>query len=264
MILIDTPLWPAHGTVFAHLVSDTAYEELHAFASVAGVSPRAWDGDHYDVAREQYAAVLAAGALTVSRSELVRRLNASGLRLRKHKGEKGLARHLRVPIGEGVMADIDLVGSDRPCPDRATSAAATIVEDAGGDVLVVRSVRRATWDCPGGRREGTESVVDCARRELTEESGLVVDPATLHRCGYERIEVSEPGHWAYRRPYVQVFSARVAQRRPELTVGADDVDGAQWVDRRRFRELCEPLFWWPLAAHLIGARVPGEPVPDRG
>ncbi|MGO2004190.1 DUF4031 domain-containing protein, partial [Arthrobacter rhombi] len=31
-ILIDPPLWPAHGTVFSHLVSDVSVEELHAFA----------------------------------------------------------------------------------------------------------------------------------------------------------------------------------------------------------------------------------------
>lgn len=251
MILIDSPLWPARGTVFAHLVSDTAYAELHEFARVSGVSARSWDGDHYDVSREEYAAVLAAGAVPVTRAELVRRLNASGLRLRKHRGETGLARRRGVSIGEGVLADIDLVASGRPCPDRATSAAATIVRDCAGDVLVVRSVRRATWDCPGGRREGTETVLECARRELVEESGLQLPAADLARCGYERIVVTEPRHWAHRRPYVQVFAARVPDRRPELTVGADDVDGAQWVDRRRFRQLCEHLFWWPLAAHLM-------------
>jgi len=28
MILVDRPRWPAHGTRFAHLVSDTSFEEL--------------------------------------------------------------------------------------------------------------------------------------------------------------------------------------------------------------------------------------------
>ncbi|WP_415857041.1 DUF4031 domain-containing protein, partial [Sinomonas sp. G460-2] len=48
-ILIDTPMWPAHGTVFAHLVSDTSLAELHAFAAAADVPERAFDEDHYDV-----------------------------------------------------------------------------------------------------------------------------------------------------------------------------------------------------------------------
>lgn len=37
MILIDIPIWAAHGTVFAHLVSDTSFEELHEFAARVGM-----------------------------------------------------------------------------------------------------------------------------------------------------------------------------------------------------------------------------------
>ena len=33
MILVDKPLWPAHGRHFAHLVSDTSHQELHDFAA---------------------------------------------------------------------------------------------------------------------------------------------------------------------------------------------------------------------------------------
>ena len=28
-VLIDTPLWPKHGTVWSHLVSDSSIDELH-------------------------------------------------------------------------------------------------------------------------------------------------------------------------------------------------------------------------------------------
>ena len=41
MILIDAPIWQAHGTVFAHLVSDTSYAELHDFAARVGLPARA-------------------------------------------------------------------------------------------------------------------------------------------------------------------------------------------------------------------------------
>ncbi len=82
MILVDPPRWPAHGTLFSHLVSDTSLEELHAFADAAGLDSRAFDHDHYDVPQRLYAAVVAAGASEVSGAELVRRLVASGLRVR--------------------------------------------------------------------------------------------------------------------------------------------------------------------------------------
>jgi hypothetical protein len=81
-ILIDDPLWPAHGRLWAHLVTDTDLEELHAFAAANGIPARGFDLDHYDVPEEAHARLVAAGALHVSGHELVRRLIASGLRVR--------------------------------------------------------------------------------------------------------------------------------------------------------------------------------------
>lgn len=80
-VLIDPPLWPAHGTVFSHLVSDTALAELHAFAATAGISRRAFDEDHYDVPAHRYQGLVAQGAQEVDAGTLVRSLIASGLRV---------------------------------------------------------------------------------------------------------------------------------------------------------------------------------------
>lgn len=80
-VLIDPPLWPAHGTTFSHLVSDSSIEELHAFAAALGVSPRAFDRDHYDVPAHRHAEAVARGAEAVPAGELTRRLRASGLRV---------------------------------------------------------------------------------------------------------------------------------------------------------------------------------------
>ncbi|MBD7956531.1 DUF4031 domain-containing protein [Microbacterium sp. Sa4CUA7] len=81
-ILIDDPRWPAHGTLWAHLVSDTALEELHAFAAANGIPRRGFDLDHYDVPEAVHTRLVAAGAVHVDGHELVRRLIASGLRVR--------------------------------------------------------------------------------------------------------------------------------------------------------------------------------------
>lgn len=83
MILIDEPVWPAHGTVWAHVVSDTSLEELHAFAEAAGIPARGFDHDHYDVPERSWAAMVAAGATPVTGRELLRRLQAAGLRVRQ-------------------------------------------------------------------------------------------------------------------------------------------------------------------------------------
>lgn len=80
-ILIDEPMWPAHGTVWSHLVSDASYAELHAFAARLEVPRRAFDHDHYDVPAERYDEFVAAGATAVGGKELAIRLQASGLRV---------------------------------------------------------------------------------------------------------------------------------------------------------------------------------------
>ena len=80
-ILIDDPRWPAHGRLWAHLVSDSDLDELHEFAAANGVPRRGFDLDHYDVPEEAHARLVAAGAEHVTGHELVRRLIASGLRV---------------------------------------------------------------------------------------------------------------------------------------------------------------------------------------
>ncbi|MGN6445432.1 DUF4031 domain-containing protein [Amnibacterium sp.] len=81
-VLVDVPMWPAHGRLWAHLVSDTSLHELHAFAERAALPPRSFDRDHYDVPEERVGELVALGAQQVTANELTRRLIASGLRVR--------------------------------------------------------------------------------------------------------------------------------------------------------------------------------------
>lgn len=95
-IYIDPPTWPAHGTVFSHLISDVSLAELHGFAAAAGISERAFDRDHYDVPAHLYDELVQAGAKELSGTELTRTLIASGLRIPlKERPEKIRPRLLR-------------------------------------------------------------------------------------------------------------------------------------------------------------------------
>ena len=95
-IYIDPPVWPAHGTVFSHLISDASLAELHEFAATAGISERAFDRDHYDVPAHLYDELVQAGAVELSGAELTRTLIASGLRIPlKERPEKIRPRLLR-------------------------------------------------------------------------------------------------------------------------------------------------------------------------
>jgi len=93
-ILVDQPRWPAHGTVWAHLVSDRSLEELHRFARANGVPSRSFDLDHYDVPAERLQSLVAAGAELVPGRELVVRLRASGLRVRGAERQREKHRRL--------------------------------------------------------------------------------------------------------------------------------------------------------------------------
>lgn len=95
-IYIDPPTWPAHGTVFSHLISDASLAELHEFAAAAGISERAFDRDHYDVPAHLYDELVQAGAIELSGAQLTRTLIASGLRIPlKERPEKVRPRLLR-------------------------------------------------------------------------------------------------------------------------------------------------------------------------
>jgi len=79
-VLIDPPLWPRHGTLWSHLVSDTSFTELHAFADRLGLPRRGFERDHYDIPSHLYEKAVAAGATPVGSRELLRRLTEAGLR----------------------------------------------------------------------------------------------------------------------------------------------------------------------------------------
>lgn len=79
-ILVDQAIWPWRGRIWAHLVSDESFDELHEFAARLGLPRRAFQGDHYDVPSEYRDRAIEMGAEVVDARDLVRRLRAAGLR----------------------------------------------------------------------------------------------------------------------------------------------------------------------------------------
>ena len=87
VIIVDRPIWSAHGRRWSHLCSDTSFAELHAFAASIGLPARAFHRDHYDLPETRFDDAVAAGATVVSAGELVQRLRAAGLR-RPRRGRR--------------------------------------------------------------------------------------------------------------------------------------------------------------------------------
>lgn len=251
MILIDPPLWPAHGRLFSHVISDTSLEELHAVARRVGLPEGAFEGDHYDVPEERYADLVAAGAVPVSATELARALRDSGLRFRKRRGERPLAR-----VANGLSAatsaphTLDVVASPH---ERTGAGAAVVLVRASVGVreplmAMVRSATRPGWAPPGGKRDPGESVREGAVREVLEETGLTLPASGLVAFGYERITVAEgvdAKPFASGDNYLQVFATTVHEARP-LRPDLDDVVEAAWFTRREAQRLSGDEPWWVL------------------
>jgi hypothetical protein len=86
VIVIDRPLWHWHGRRWSHLASDHDLEELHVFAGRLRLRREWFQRDHYDLPEERWLDAVALGATPIDSRELVRRLQAAGLRRpRRHR-----------------------------------------------------------------------------------------------------------------------------------------------------------------------------------
>lgn len=128
-VLIDPPMWPAHGTLWSHLVSDADYAEVHAFAKRLPVPRRSFDLDHYDVPASLHARAIALGAEPVGAKELARRLRRSGLRVRQ------IDRGLMTPVRrrEYLQGEWEALGRALGIAGAETTAGAGAGAGAGAD-----------------------------------------------------------------------------------------------------------------------------------
>lgn len=252
MIYVDAPIWPAHGTAFAHVASDASYAELHAFAARVGLDPRTWDGGH-DVPLRRYDDVVAAGATVVDGRTMTRLLAASGLRFRKRRGERPLAALHDVVPGLATPHRVDVLRSATPAPDATTVGAFVVVADARDRVLLVRPARRGGWEVPGGMREPGESVAEGAAREVAEETGVALDAASLAAFGYEPLVLPRPtGRWPLAVNHVQGLAATLPGEGPVPVPRAGEILDAAWVPSAEVADRCAGAFWWPLLADRLG------------
>ncbi len=67
------------------MVSDVSLEELHAFAALLEIPERGFHRDHYDLPETYREQAVVLGATEVTNRELLDRMRAAGLRVRKSR-----------------------------------------------------------------------------------------------------------------------------------------------------------------------------------
>lgn len=104
-VLVDEAIWEWRGAHWAHLVSDSSFDELHAFAQRIGKRRLGFQGDHYDIETLDRERAIDLGAEAVDARELLARLVGAGLRRRDQKptwervATAGIGEQLVVPSG---------------------------------------------------------------------------------------------------------------------------------------------------------------------
>jgi hypothetical protein len=239
-IWIDPPAWPAHGRLWSHLVSDTSYDELHVFAAAQGIPPRGFEGDHYDVPEELYAALVAAGAVPVDGREVVRILQRSGLRIQKRRHERVVRAVPDAPwLPAGSRADVIASRQDEA---PANTVVVRLALRRGSDLLIVERPDGGL-DLPS-RRVGDGSVSEALGGLVQDLSG---SPTALaaRLVGYVRNTVLAPDAdypWPTPKACFAVFADRILE--------SDDVAVGAW---HRLSDAATELsgrHWWPLVDHL--------------
>ncbi len=122
-VLVDNAVWPWRGRLWAHLVSDESYAELHEAARLIGKRRLGFQGDHYDVDEDDRERALANGAEAIDSRQLVRRLRDTGLR--RPGAKPSWVRLAEWPAGSEVD---DTMGVLRPHGDPGARLAAGLEE----------------------------------------------------------------------------------------------------------------------------------------
>lgn len=209
-LFIDPPVWPAHGRLWSHLVSDASFEELHQFAAAHSVPRRGFERDHYDVPARAYDPLVAAGATPVSSREVVRRLTAAGLRRRKSGAPAPR------PAGRGLLRTPRLRNGDLVAVVSPAGPVEAVQLAAGVSLLESWGLRVSLGDHVLGRHERLAYLAGTDAERAADFSAAWLHPQV-------RAVFAARGGFGSGRVVPLLDWHRLAEAEPKALVGFSDI-----------------------------------------
>jgi 8-oxo-dGTP diphosphatase len=100
---------------------------------------------------------------------------------------------------------------------------AALIRDDAGRVLLVRKRGTSAFMQPGGKRDAGEDDVTALSREISEELGCLVDPASIRPLGaFDAVAANEPGFRVEASLYRVIVTGDITP--------SQEIDEAIWID----------------------------------
>ena len=116
---------------------------------------------------------------------------------------------------------------------------AVIISKSNGKWVFCKHKERDTYECPGGRREAGETVLECAKRELYEETGAI-NYQIMPICVYSvtgKTRVNETGD----ESFGMLYFAEIKEFEQELHSEIERVDFFDELPEKWTYPLIQPL-----------------------
>ena len=133
---------------------------------------------------------------------------------------------------------------DRELPDDLVVSVRCFVE-VDTKVVVCRNADGVFHAWPGGRRQQGETHAETAAREVREETGWLIDPASLRRLGWLHLQHLRPQPLDHPYPHPDFLQVVYTASARERVVGPD----VSWTDSEGYElasQLCTPRDAIPL------------------
>lgn len=113
---------------------------------------------------------------------------------------------------------------------KVSSSAGGVVMNPDGKILVVSQQFGSSWSLPKGHIEENENVLDAAKREIAEESGVTDLEYVKDLGSYERYKIAKDGgddHSELKRMHLFLFKTRQNELKPTDPTNTE----ARWLDK---------------------------------